>query len=418
MIAYKMKLPVSLHLVLLAFLAASSVPAAHATRRAFAAPDEQDPAAPQPAWRGTLAAALCDPANRGGRLLIVTASASAAPPARRAAGAPAAALLPAPGNTPAARAAVAVANRLLLAAEGTLMGGRRAFPTFVIFSDLRAAAASELARGCGGGGGPGGAASDTAGDAGRVTLPYALFDAATSQLVVDAAALAPLAAVMSVTEQAAAVGRLAEVAVDALGGAVQQVMMGQGVDALAVERAVLCALTPKQQQPKPQTTQVVASFSASQTSLSSAALPALAAAAAAAIPAALSAAAGGGLLGGAAAAAGGAVTTSVWFCIACVASLGLLAPLAVNYVIGAFRFNPEHATPAPPSPATGNRPTKPPTDEPKQTAPPPRRGRRACLREAEPRLGRLHGPLCRRAWGGDGAVAALRCPHLQGLPAV
>ncbi len=131
-----------------------------------------------------------------------------------------------------------------------------------------------------------------------------------------------------------------------------------------------CALPPKQQQPKPQTTQVVASFSASQTPLSSAALPALAAVAAAAIPAALSAAAGGGLLGGAAAAAGGAVATSVWFCIACVASLGLLAPLAVNYVIGAFRFNPQRD----PHPAvTSNQhPTNQTTNRrTKQTAPAP-----------------------------------------------
>jgi len=188
--------------------AAAALAPAEAPRYTITAPSAD-------AWRATLASAICADAGAG-RLLLVTASAPAGSPPRdrRAHGAPAVRLLLPHPSAAAAQTAVSIANRLLLAAEGPLLGGRRAFPMQILFADVRPAAAAAAA-GCDGGSA-----------AAAPALPYALFDAATGLVVIDASALELLAATLRVPEQAAAVVRLAEVALEALGGVLQQVGLG------------------------------------------------------------------------------------------------------------------------------------------------------------------------------------------------
>ncbi|GBF93178.1 hypothetical protein Rsub_05910 [Raphidocelis subcapitata] len=253
-------------------------------------------AALSPAVRDALAAwaATCEAGVGGARRpLLIAAPDGAPPPRRRTDGEPPLSLAPpaagAPPPPPAAALAVRTVNALLLAAEGALLRGRRFFAMRLEFQDLRAAAAAAAGAGaaCGPRGQPGpprpapDAARAAAAAAAAAAAPLAVFDASAATITVDSRALGPLAAAArGAPEQAAAAARLA----------------GAAVSSAAAARAGPLA----------------------------AALPALAAAAAAGVPAALLAAP----------AAAGALGASVWFCIACVAALGLLCPLIINYMLG------------------------------------------------------------------------------------
>ncbi|KAI8470637.1 MAG: hypothetical protein J3K34DRAFT_521191 [Monoraphidium minutum] len=253
-------------------------------------------------WQAGLTSPICAAGGPAARRVLVLAAPGGTPPPRRAPGAPALAFGGAGagaggGLPPGAGLALSLANRALLAAEPALFGGRAAPALRVAFDDVRGAtAAAARAAGCG----YDSSATAAAAAGGLFAAPpgpWAVFDASSGTLVVDRGALELLESAMAPPGHAAAAARLVAAAVDALAGAAQQA-------------AVLVA---------------------SQATPLAAALPTLAAAATAAVPAALAAAAAGGGLGAAAAAL---AAPPVWFCIACVAAMGLLAPLVINYLVG------------------------------------------------------------------------------------
>lgn len=173
-----------------------------------------------PDWRSALAAAVCEDGAAAPRLLVL-ASPGAPPPRRRADGEPA---VSAPGGAPgSAAAALALANRALLAAEASLPSGRRLFPIRVRFAPVRAAAAAAAA-GCAPRGGTGAGAGGGAGGS-PVGAPatWAVFDASAAEYVVDDSALGLLQSALAPPEHAAAAARLAAAVADALAASAQQV---------------------------------------------------------------------------------------------------------------------------------------------------------------------------------------------------
>lgn len=169
-------------------------------------------------WQDAVARSACSGGNH--LLLVITSESSAAPLHRRQEDEPAVSLVggdASPQLPAAAAVAVALANRLLLAAEGALLSGRRLFPVRITFVNIREAAAAA-------------AATNSSGKCSgyEATAPWVVFDAATGTLIVDAAALELLSRALEVSgqaasQQAAAAAYLVTAAVDALMGAVQQV---------------------------------------------------------------------------------------------------------------------------------------------------------------------------------------------------
>jgi hypothetical protein len=179
-------------------------------------------AAPPPSWQRAVARAACAGAARGP--LLIAATAGEPTPARRPAGAPALALAPGGGAASpgaGAAAAVALANRLVTAAEASLLGGRRGYAVRLQFAGVRAAAAA----GCTGGPAP------VATGAGGGLLPLlAVFEPSDGTLTLDASLLAllpppgaPAAGAQAAAGGGRAAAQLAEAALDALGAALSQV---------------------------------------------------------------------------------------------------------------------------------------------------------------------------------------------------